>query len=119
MKWCNRGCPWLGRSRWFLILSGGDGLGRLLVGFVVGRVEEYHGFLEEASAFGIVPVEVDFDVDRGDEPEVGIVVRDDPHDVRVSFDLAVQSFKWVAGPQLAPIREGEVGARQPVFAPFA
>jgi len=83
------------RCRWSSIVSGGDGKGRLLDGCGVGSVELGHGFFGEVAAFGYGPFVVGLDDDDSDQSARGDVVREDPDDAGVSFDLAVEPLERI------------------------
>ena len=92
------------------VFLGGQGQG------VGGAVEEgvdeaAHGGFGEVAAFAVVPFFVLFEEDGADEAGDGAAVGEDLDDVGAAFDLAVESFDGVVGPEFAPVVGGHVSER--------
>jgi hypothetical protein len=66
----------------------------------------FHGSFGEVAAVGDGPFVVDLDQDCAGEAQQGLGVGEDPDDVGAAFDLLVDPFQGVGGPDLLPVRPG-------------
>ena len=81
--------------------SGADGECGVGVSGVFGEGvdESAHGDFGEVAAFAVVPFLVLFEEDRADEAGDGASVGEDLDDVGAAFDLPVEAFDGVVGPE--------------------